>query len=270
MSLFHLSYAVDRHGISLLPIAALRLKSSSLQHGYQCPECKAPVQRYAEIGGKQTPHFRHASAGAAFAGCCFGLGGGESAVHRRACHDVKAALMCALGCDEVDQGLHIEVTCAIHGQTRLIPWRPSSREIRIDQVLPKSTRSTDTPVFYRPDVVVFDNEGRVDLIVEIRHSHEISQAKIDYFAQCGFDWIEVLASDIDATTRTLRARRHAFAMPCCANPPIALKRELPLTTRSPLPDALSIRENTRALGRTPWGTILAWDGRRWRDLPIDS
>ncbi len=88
-----IAYAIDAQGLPVLPIAAKRFKRSSVAHGYQCPECMAPVQRFAEMGGKQMPHFRHVASNAHTTACCFAGGGGESEIHRRACHSVKARLL---------------------------------------------------------------------------------------------------------------------------------------------------------------------------------
>lgn len=261
----HLPYAVDRNGEPILPIAAERLKRSSLQYGYMCPECEAPVQRYAEIGGNQAPHFRHLSNSELTPGCCFGQGGGESAVHRQACHDVKAKLLAAYAADD-DPGVQIEATCPIHGQSRTVLWNPSSRDIRIDKALPKSAILGETDPLYRPDIVVYRNDGRVDLIIEIRHRHEILPEKVDYYARRGFEWIEVMAKDINTMSRRLVARQHSFAMPCCADADKHFAGANRTRRAKSLTQSAPFAVGTHAIGHTPWNSTVVWNGRRWREL----
>ena len=262
----HLPYAVDLNGQPIFPIAAKRFKRSSLQQGYMCPECKAPVQRYAETGGKQPPHFRHLSISVLKPACCFGYGGGESAFHRRACHDVKATLLASYAAADDDPGVSIEATCPIHGPTRTVRWNPSSRDIRIDQTLPKSAILGETDPLYRPDIVVYRNDGRVDLIIEIRHRHEISPEKVDYYARRGFEWIEVMAKDINTMSRRLVARQHSFAMPCCADADKHFAGANRTRRAESLTQLAPFSVGTNAIGHTPWNSTLVWNGRRWREL----
>lgn len=262
----YLPYALDQAGRPILPIAANRLKRSSLRYGYTCPECKSPVQRFAEIGGKQVPHFRHLSATTSTTGCCYGSTAGESATHRRACHDVKAMLLAAFLSKETDGQVEIEATCAIHGKTRRVPWKPATKDVRINQSLPNHKDTNESDSRYRPDIAVYREDGRVDLIIEIRHRHEIAQDKIDYYTSRNFEWIEVLAADVDSIVDRLRARQHGFAMPCCAG---LLARES--SDRSGIAALSAVVCRRGAVGITPWGGRLEFDGRRWREpKPLDT
>lgn len=187
-------------------------------------------------------------------------------MHRRACHDVRAALLAAYAAVNEDRELRVEATCPVHGVTRSVPWKPASRDIRINEALPESPDNTSTAdPLYRPDVVIYRDDGRVDLIIEIRHRHEIPPEKVDYYARRHFDWIEVVATDVQSTSDRLIARQHSFPMPCCVGEPVLID-----TAAVPFPEApllaAQVPSGVHAVGRTPWGTGVAWNGRGWREL----
>lgn len=146
---------------------------------YECPECCGRVVRKGgQRFGKRRAHFSHV--GKLDRDCCWGSGG-ESAEHRRACHEVKEAVLRAI---MTGSPVHLELECPDHRYRNRVKWiPPHGSKVTINRKA--------SPTDRRPDVLVENPAGQVDLAIEIFRSHAMTSEKAADFELNGFRWVEI-------------------------------------------------------------------------------
>ena len=212
-------YAVERRaGGELLEVLPEHAK---LGRPYFCPDCGTPAffkpWNKATNPDGRVRHFAHkGQADAVASGCCFRHGGGETEVHKQACHAVKAALLRWVA----GSTLLVALPCVRHGEHVLeLPLprpEPGSFTVLLNTRLADRNR--------RPDVRVAARDGTAMLCVEVFVSNKIREDRAE--ALRGVPCIEIPAGDVRVASEDPAAndawhiRWHNLnaGLPACAIP----------------------------------------------------
>jgi len=187
LSLVRVPYAIDR--ATGRPVLPIEVPGPAPAFGrYACPACDANLK--FRRGAKRVPHFSHHVSSS-----CAYHGHGESDEHRRACDEIKAAIL------RWNRGYgprpDVVVPCPRHREGHRFEVPVGIVDILVDRRISNGCR---------PDITLLGTAREVLLLIEIYRSHSVPESK--EYALGSLPWVEIEVGEVKPGSCRWRASRY--------------------------------------------------------------